>query len=405
MPNRPALSEGWWHAALLIFGAAACAGAPAARPISVVRDSQGVVIVTNRDVGWTRSKPWTVRSVPLLTVGAETGADDYRFNGIVALVSLPDGGLAVADGSNSIRRYDESGHYVSTIGRDGDGPGEFRTISLLRLFGDDSLIVWDMALRRITIISTSGRVGRMSGGPSIPGFFFAVDLFADGSLLGLHAPGLDLRGATPGLVSTPLNVLRYDARTLALDTIARVRGGTAVVEGGAHPRIVSVPFSPDPLAAALGSNVYCGSGYSFEIRMYGDTGGLRRVVRLERPNPPLTRRRIRDFIARQAGGAKTDDGRREIEASLSKLPYPKFLPAFDGLVTDPIGNLWLSQNPAGPREPTTWTVFDPGGHLLGDVRTPAGFSVFEIGADRLLGVSRDSLGVEQVQMLRLAKGG
>jgi len=51
--------------------------------------------------------------------------------------------------------------------------------------------------------------------------------------------------------------------------------------------------------------------------------------------------------------------------------------------------------------PTTWEVFSPEGVWLGPVRMPARFTLLDIGSDFVLGVFRDGLDVQHVQVLRL----
>ena len=50
-----------------------------------------------------------------------------------------------------------------------------------------------------------------------------------------------------------------------------------------------------------------------------------------------------------------------------------------------------------------WTVFDAEGRALGFIETPDGLTVFEIGADYLLGRVTDYLGVESVQVWGLER--
>lgn len=361
------------------------------------------MIVENRDVGWNGRPRWTVDSAPRVTIGMEEGPDVYRFSGVAGVVHLPNGELAVADRSNSIRIYNAKGVYRLTVGREGAGPGEFGVISVLRRLGNDSLIVWDFALRRITMLSVEGRVGRTVNGPSLAGFFFGVDFFPDGSLLGVYAPPFDLRHESPGRLTLPLAVLRYDIHTLGTDTLGEVRGATSYVEGGTHPAVISVPFSPEPVALAVDSLVYAGSGYSYEIRTYTVTGELRRILRLARPNPALTHEVIRRYVDRLTRRARGDAARRQIEEQSAKTPYPETLPAYDEIVADSAGELWVSRYPTAAGQANLWTIFDPAGRLIGDVSTPPGFSVFEVGSDYLLGVARDSLDVERVELLGLSK--
>ena len=65
-----------------------------------------------------------------------------------------------------------------------------------------------------------------------------------------------------------------------------------------------------------------------------------------------------------------------------------------------MGHLWLEEfEPPGEDRPgALWTVLDPEGRVLGWVETPDGLEIYEIGADYLLGHTRDELGVEYVQL-------
>ncbi len=50
-----------------------------------------------------------------------------------------------------------------------------------------------------------------------------------------------------------------------------------------------------------------------------------------------------------------------------------------------------------------WTIFDRDGRVLGFLETPAGLAIFEIGDDYILGLARDDLGVQSVQVWPLAR--
>ncbi|MEJ2204371.1 MAG: hypothetical protein P8170_09690 [Gemmatimonadota bacterium] len=52
-----------------------------------------------------------------------------------------------------------------------------------------------------------------------------------------------------------------------------------------------------------------------------------------------------------------------------------------------------------------WAVFDPAGQWLGEVETPRGGRIWEIGSDDLLGTRRDELDVEEVRMYGILKPG
>ncbi len=83
----------------------------------------------------------------------------------------------------------------------------------------------------------------------------------------------------------------------------------------------------------------------------------------------------------------------------------EFLPAFNSLIADRVGHLWLEEfEPPGEERPgARWTVLNPEGRVLGWVETPDGLEIYEIGADYLLADARDELEVEYVQLWSLER--
>lgn len=368
---------------------------------AISRDSAGILIVDNLDAGWVNQKPWKVNPLPRITIGSEDGLEETRFNGIAGVQRLNNGVIAVGDQIPAIRFFDLAGNYLSVAGRQGQGPGEFQGISLMHRIDGDSLMVWDMALRRLSVFTSAGRFGRTTAGPSLPGFFVATDILPDGSIVGIHLPGLDLNSVSPGKLETMVNVILYNTRSLTIDTVTTLLGGSSFV--GPGPTIVSIPFSTTPQVIAAGRMLYAGSGHTYEVRSYSREGALRRILRLARPNPPLTAIMVEKLIDRLSSGASRTGGRLQTERVYRNLPFSETLPAYDRFVVDENGNLWISSYHAAPDQPGEWTVFDSTGRLAGDVVTPSGFFPYVIGNDYLLGVSKDSLGVERIVQLGLEK--
>ena len=337
---------------------------------------------------------------PIIVIGTVDGPSEYQFSGIRGAFRLGDGTFAVADGSRNIRFYDSGGRFTHQYGREGAGPGEFRVISLFRPFAGDSLLVWDQALRRITIFAADGTDGRVVEATTLPGFFFASDVFGDGSLLGISSEDVDLGTAQPGLLATSAAYLRYDPSTAELDTITTLEGIEASYLNG-NGTVISVPFSAEPVAAAAGMGVHGGSGMQYEIRTHSAAGDLLRIVRLDRPNPPLDESTTRQFVERLLDRQRTPAARERIASSFRDLPFPATLPAYEKLLVDSGGNLWAAAYAVADSLQVSWTVFGRDGRLLSGVSTPIGFTPYQIGSDWLVGVSEDSLGVERVEMLRL----
>ena len=68
----------------------------------------------------------TFVAAPLSTIGAVDGAPEL-FGRIVGVAADGDRTVYVADGiGDLVRAYAPDGRYLGTVGREGDGPGEFR---------------------------------------------------------------------------------------------------------------------------------------------------------------------------------------------------------------------------------------------------------------------------------------
>ena len=86
------------------------------------------------------------------------GSSSLPLSTIQALVASPNGTVFVAGaGDAAIHRLAPSGEYDGVIGREGDGPGEFRVPPRIGV-EDDVLWALDRLARRTTRFSLSGRV-------------------------------------------------------------------------------------------------------------------------------------------------------------------------------------------------------------------------------------------------------
>ena len=65
--------------------------------------------------------------------------------------------------------------------------------------------------------------------------------------------------------------------------------------------------------------------------------------------------------------------------------------------------VWVGSYQADSSAARLYHVYDPAGPFLARVSMPAGVEVLEIGADQLLGITRDELDIEQIVLLNLVR--
>lgn len=97
--------------------------------------------------------------------------------------------------------FDGHGRFIKTIGRNGQGPGEYRDISALLVLPGETLLVFDGGNARVGVLSPEGEWVR---GIGYPGRVNSVARTSEGLL------GIAGRIANPGRIGFPLHYLGMD---------------------------------------------------------------------------------------------------------------------------------------------------------------------------------------------------
>jgi hypothetical protein len=404
------------HAILALFFlvAAACTGSGDTGGPTALRDSAGVRIVESRRPSWGEKGPWTVDPRPLLVIGAAEGEAAYQLSQVRAAVRLADGRVVVADGgSKELRFFDTAGRFLRAAGGEGGGPGEFGSLDGVALYRGDSLATWDARHKRLSILGLDGAVGRTVTVQALSGVAAHLrGTFADGSFVLEPGPSLNdfMRRAT-GEARDSAAYVRYTADGTLADTLA-VRADRELVAVRAGPAVLQQPvlFGRDSYFAAGAQRAFVGQSDEFRIDVLAGSGTW--LMSIRRPGELRRAARTELAAARAAARADQEDRDRRV-AALAGAAVPKpghaevpsrgTVPAFDQVIADALGNLWVRDYQADRAAASRWSVFDPRGAWMGTVEMPAGLLVAQIGPDWILARARDELDVESVRLYRLTK--
>jgi hypothetical protein len=379
---------------------------------TVRRDSAGIEIVESGAPAWDAGEGWTLSAEPVLRIGVADGDSLYQFHQVRSAVFLDDDRVAVANsGTSTIRFYDSDGSFQQQSGGPGNGPGEFATLGPLTRLAGDSVAAYDFQLRRLTILSPVGTIARTVGfdvlqTPVPIGRPFRLN---DGSYIaggvGFSSQQLGPDFA-PGLFRSDAPVFRIapDARTV--DTLGMFPGMEIAMrrtERGAS-------FGPPPFGRNLhyfvsNDRIFIGTAVHFEVMVYATDGTLKRIVRGPPADLAITPDRIaahRDAMIELAEARGFD--RAAIEADYEDLILPPARAAYDQMLVDDEGNLWLGTSDAGfLSAPRRWTIFAADGSLLGGLIVPERFRILDVRGGKVLGVATDDLDIEYVHIHALER--
>jgi hypothetical protein len=297
--------------------------------------------------------------------------------------------------------FSPDGGHLQTIGRRGDGPGEFRTIQWIQRLAGDTILVADFYnRRRLSYFTADGSFVRSSSSSSVPTPYF-IGALQDGTLVGTVSRQAPAFGPGEGVKwgRARMELIRFDTDGHVLNSL----GSFPRAEELVVPGLSIVQFngwrSPlyNTLVAVGSTDIYLAAGDQFEVLVLHPDGRDREVRELDRFNPDaLTPEHfVRYFddpvISHLVRGRGVD-----VSAVRWDIPDGRTLPAVTDLLVDEVGNLWAEEGgrPAGPS--SIWSVFTPRGSVVATM--PRRFRPFHIGTESVLGVWQDELGVEYVQV-------
>ncbi len=142
----------------------------------VVETLDGIKVLTNPD--YPRDGTVAFNLVEEVSIGKEIGEEEYLLNRPSQMHVDNQGYIYILDNRDChILVYDDMGKYVRTIGRKGQGPGEFMSLAFFDFSQDGRVFVNDYMNQRITIFD---REGNPLGDFKLEGFYRGM-LFASDS--------------------------------------------------------------------------------------------------------------------------------------------------------------------------------------------------------------------------------
>lgn len=302
-----------------------------------------------------------------LTIGTAAGAEDYMFISLRGLAVDDQGSIIALDQRKpGVDVFGDDGRHIRSIGRRGQGPGEFQTPFFVALAPGGEMLVGEMS--RLSFFDRTGVFLRSQDNSVGPLAF--IKYLGNGDAVGTRMvideekPRYEVVLCGPDL--KPKQVLTYSPMP---DPSAKFQLFASVVRWD----------------ISRGSEIVCASGEGDYRLSVFDAGGrlVRTIVKAYDPVPVSDR-----DISRQMK-------RHGIE-SRDEITAPKYLPPIWWVYADEDGRIYVStwQRDAEKGIPL-FNIFDPEGRYLCDYPIPGEPLVFRDG--KLYAVVRDDEGIQYVK--------
>jgi sugar lactone lactonase YvrE len=280
-----------------------------------IETDNGVRVVHNKKGGLWANAPKVALELVRTIGDVDTDDENLAFDSPLDMAVGEGGAIYVLDtGNQRIQVFGSDGRYLRTIGRRGQGPGEFQSPSSITLDHQGNIYVLDDAQMRIQVVTPEGKVAK-----TLPVTTLGLDrvrLLGSGGLVARGYGALGPQGVSKE--KTPPKLIRL----LGPDLEVIGEFGEPVDYGEEITNRIANSLS---FEADREDNVCLGFIYQNRIEKYSPGGKL-----LWRADRPL------DYSTKPI-----EKGRQEVTTNTVRFFGPKLNRVADGLAVDGRGRIWV----------------------------------------------------------------
>ena len=337
------------------------------------------------------------------------GIDDIDLHRVRGAQLMPGGRVAIADAGNArIVLFAGDGRVEKTIGRAGSGPGDFRGLTDIAVFGD-TLLAYDGLLSKVSRWRADGTLVDAFQLPSVEERPVGLRAFVSPNELLLTSTANHL-GRRTGLYIDSVNLYRYSLGTRQLNKLNVLAWSYSFIyvqDGGSTGYLT--PFLGNANVAAGGARIAQSELTGARINILNSSGAVEMSVALPeaaRTFDPAMVIRYRDSLlatARAIGDHSQRTAERIGAVFSETFPIPEHIPTIQRMRT--VGNeVWIRVFGAGAGGMSRWYVLLPAqGRLVARVALPGDWDVLGGESGKVLILRRDDLGVETVGLFEILK--
>lgn len=323
-----------------------------------------------------------------LSIGEAEGDENYMFGENITFNTDEEGNFYVSDvDAIRIQKYDPNGKYLLTIGREGQGPGEFGSLSFIGFDKDDNIYIYDPRNNRVSFFNKDGSyIKQMGMTERFANLIFNSKGFIIANKVTVSEEGNTMKQIQlHGLFDDKFNLVEE----LYKDEIEfpQPTGLDLSSMGDFYAKVLSIAaFRPRVITTVTDNDfIYLGYPDKYEINVYSPEGKLIRKITRDSDPIPVSKKDKEDFVKRYSENLPSIFTEDIKEKAFKNIKYPKYKPAYQGFTLMENGWLCVIVNSVED-EYTLLDLFDQEGKYIANFETPvpaegmlAGFLFFKNG--------------------------
>ena len=321
----------------------------------------GIPYISNPATG--TESPVTVDLKELWRLGGESENEDEFFGVILRIATDPKGNIYALDGQLSeIKVYDPNGKFLKKLGREGEGPGEFRRPGDMFFLPDGNIGVMQVVPGKIVLLKPTGDPAGDFPLPAPPGGGFQV--LRGGRLSGKHLVlARQLQTFAEGKLSQTVSLDRIDLKGQVVGTYAKLDRTLEMANLVIDEKTFGTWEQGGRWEPGTDGRVYVAMNDTYEITVFKADGAKERVIQracqhYQRSAEETAEiKSIYEAFTRQAPNAKV--AVNSYDADIAAL-YPH-----------DDGSLWVLSSHGSRKQPKgtvgVFDVFDGQGRLVRQV--------------------------------------
>jgi hypothetical protein len=318
-----------------------------------------------------------------LTIGEMEGDENYMFGEAVFFNTDDEGNFYVTDWDKKrIQKYSPDGEFLLTIGRKGQGPGEFGNLSPARFDKDNNIYVTDIVNQRISFFDKGGKYLKQI---KLPDVFEDLYVNSRGYFVSSSSLRLDDEESFGWKIVFGLFDDKFNLVSEFYSEEHRTKppeGRDLVSQAKFIAKILSdIAFQPRAQHILADDDfIYFGYPERYEINVYSPEGKKVKIIQREFDPIKLTDKDKEYFV--QTNGERFMRGYpEELRKEIARfIEYPKSKPAYHSFTQ--MDNGWLIVTVEFVEdEYTLFDLFDKEGRYIGHfkAKVPAQWLFFKNG--------------------------